>query len=91
MEQNLYTILESKGYDSESAIKCVNDVLDARKILRELELKNYVGKRVKGEFDGLTFDVLVHDVKINQDGKAEFQVKPLNGGNKMAWIKKINQ
>lgn len=79
-----------KGYDRESAQKCVDDVLDARRIARENAMKSYIGKRVKADFDGLLFDVLVHDVKVDHSGQTQIQVKPLNGGQKMVWIKKFS-
>lgn len=87
-ETNLYAILESKGYDQDSAKKVVDDVLDARKIAREQAMKKYVGKRVKADFEGLLFEVIVNDVKINHEGKLEWQVKPLNG-SKSAWVRKV--
>ncbi len=86
----LKQILIEKGYDKELASKCVDDVLEARRVARENYLKRYKGKRVIGEFGGLMFEVLVHDVKINQEGKAEFQVYPLNGGTQRVWIKKVS-
>lgn len=88
-ESVLVEILMKKGYDLESARKCVNDVLDARKEAREFYLKSYVGKRVCAEFEGLQFEVMVHDIKMDYEGKPQFQVFPLNGTKKMAWVKRI--
>ena len=87
-ENGLVEILIKKGYEAESARKCVDDVLEARKTYREEYLKNYLGKRVKAEFSGLLFEVIVKDVKINYDGKSEFQVTPLNG-SRCVWVNKI--
>lgn len=87
-ELNLVSILKEKGYADEEALKCVVDVLDARKILRDRELRNYLGKRVRADFEGLLFEVIVKDVKIDADGRVQFQVTPLNG-SRCAWVKRI--
>lgn len=88
-EEALINILIKKGYEKDSAIKCVQDVLDARVEMRENLMKEYVGKRVKAEFGGLLFEVIVKDIKINNEGKTEFQVTPLNG-SKCVWINKFS-
>lgn len=88
-DNNLVQILIKKGYDKLSALKCVQDVLSAKKEARVLDLKKYVGKRVKTTLEGMQFEVVIHDIKINIDGKTEWQVTPVNGSKK-AWVKGIN-
>lgn len=85
-ENEIVEALVARGYDLESARKCVEDVLTARKDAREKYLKNYLGKRIRAEFEGLLFEVIVKDVKMDHDGKAQFQVTPLNG-SRCVWIK----
>jgi hypothetical protein len=87
----LYDLMVKKGYSLESAKQAVDDVLEARREAREFEMQRYIGKRVKAEFGGLWFDVLVHDIKIDFEGKTQFQVTPLNGGKNMVWVKNIAQ
>lgn len=87
-EAILALMLVAKGYSEQEAIKAVADVNQARKDAREAEVRKYVGKRVIAEFDGLNFEVVVKDVKLNLLGKFEFQVTPLNG-QKHAWVKEI--
>lgn len=91
MENGIIEILITKGYTEVEATKVVTDVLEAKRQERENYLQKYVGKRVQGDFGGISFEVIVHDVKINSVGKTQFQVKPLNGGSKMVWIDKITQ
>ncbi len=86
---DLISILEGQGYDKESAKKCVEDVLEARRICRENYLKNYLGKRVRADFGGLIFEIIIKDVKIDHEGKTQFQVSPLNG-SKSVWISSLN-
>ena len=88
-KNELIEILMENGYDKERAFLAVTNVLQARITARERYLRNYLGKRIKAEFDGLLFEVIVKDVKINNEGKAEFQVTPLNG-SKNKWISKFH-
>jgi len=85
------TIMEcliKKGYEKESAEKLILDYLEASKNVREEYLKRYIGKRVRADFSGLLFEVIVKDVKIDTNGKVQFQISPLNG-DKHTWVDRI--
>lgn len=81
----LETLIIEKGHSAEKASDMVRIVLEARKEARELFMKKYIGKRVTTKIGTLNIEVVVHDVKINYDGKCELQVKPINGSGAM-WV-----
>lgn len=85
----LAELLSKKGYSYDKAIKIVAEVLDAMREEREENIKMYLNKRGKAEFDGLLFDVVVRDIKIDNEGKVQWQVTPLNG-SKHKWVKNIS-
>lgn len=83
---HLVEFLVSKGkYDEESAIKVVEDVIEAQKTTRLLVLEQYKNKRMLVELGGLNIEVFVHDVKVTVDG-IQYQVQPV-AGDKNIWVK----
>lgn len=86
--ESIYSELLKMGYEDKTAKSVAEDVFKAKRNLRLEAVKKYINKRVSAEFSGLTFEVVVNDVKITDEGKVAFQVKPLNG-NRMAWVDKI--
>lgn len=78
-------LIDAKGYQLESAQQVVDDVIQAQKTTRLLELEQYRNKRVLVEVGGLHVETFVHDVKVTAEG-IMYQVRPV-AGDKNIWVR----
>lgn len=97
MEQNLKEIKEDLqlvkeiiklGSNESEARRIIDIVNEAKRNMRAFALERYVGKRMRAEFSGLLFEVIIKDIKIDNQGKILWLVSPLNG-TKTAWVEKV--
>ena len=81
-------ILEEFGYEPELAEQVFHDVCEVKKTIRKRNADKYIGKRAMVELNDLQIEIIVKDVKVDDTGKVQFQITPLNG-NKHIWVPRL--